>query len=88
MGGEKKTIALIFEGGVQDGGGFQEQFSKILTLPINENLTQIQIKYICKCINSFFENKSDTSKRFAISSFLKTKLEEYKVTGRSVATRE
>ena len=30
------------------------QSKKILTLPVNENLTEDQIKYICKHINQFY----------------------------------
>ena len=30
------------------------QSQRILTLPVNENLTSNQIKYICRCINKFY----------------------------------
>jgi len=33
----------------------ETQAQKILTLPISENLSYSQIKYICKCVNSFFK---------------------------------
>ena len=32
----------------------ETQSEKILTLPVNENLSKDHIKYICKCINNFY----------------------------------
>ena len=32
----------------------EAQSNKILTLPINENLSEDQVKYICRCINRFY----------------------------------
>ena len=32
----------------------ENQSQKILTLPVNENLSIDQVKYICRCINQFF----------------------------------
>jgi dTDP-4-amino-4,6-dideoxygalactose transaminase len=32
----------------------ENQSKKILTLPVNENLSSDQVKYICRCINKFY----------------------------------
>ena len=32
----------------------ETQSQKILTLPVNENLSSDQVKYICRCINKFY----------------------------------
>ena len=34
----------------------EKQAKKILTLPINQFITKMQIKKICKLINNFYEN--------------------------------